>query len=154
MNKPLSLRAATCLLIVFSFIGPFCFRVVQANVRVREPRKEVLAIDSKALESWLNALFAEEMKKQHLPGIAFVLVKDGRVVLSKGYGWANVEQQIPVTPERTVFRIGSITKVFTAMALMQLVDRKKITLQDDVFSLIEAAEVVPSHRYNFWLGRS
>ena len=152
MNKPLSLRAATCLLIVVSFIGPLCPRIVQANVRVREPQKEALAIDSKALESWLNPFFVEEMKKQHLPGIAFVLVKDGRVVLSKGYGWANVEQQIPVTPERTVFRIGSITKVFTAMALMQLVDRKKITLQDDVNKYLDSPKV--DQRYNepvrFW----
>lgn len=129
------LRPTHWLFFVLLISTQFCLRAVTANAqtfRTDEPRHTPLAIDAKAIESSLDPFIAEEMKKQHLPGLVFVLVKDGRVVLSKGYGWANLEQKIPATPERTIFRIGSITKVFTAMALMQLADRRKLDLHDDV----------------------
>ncbi|HEX8903235.1 MAG TPA: serine hydrolase, partial [Longimicrobiaceae bacterium] len=59
-------------------------------------------------------------------------VKDGRVYWSRGYGVADVDTRRPVDPERTIFRIGSISKVFTATALMQLADRGEIGVREDV----------------------
>src|SRR4029453_1447890 len=72
------------------------------------------------------------MEKEHIPGAVFIFVKDVRVFFSKGYGFANLERQQRVVPERTIFRIGSISKVFTANAVVQLADRGKINLQTDV----------------------
>src|SRR6476659_3891554 len=72
-----------------------------------------------------------EMEKRQTPGVAVAVVKDGRVVLAKGYGLANVELQVPVKTE-TVFQIASVTKQFTAAAIMMLVESGKLTLDDKV----------------------
>ena len=61
-----------------------------------------------------------------------VIVKDGRVVAQKGYGYANAERQEPVDPARTVFRIASVSKPFTAVAILQLAEQGKIDLEGDI----------------------
>jgi CubicO group peptidase (beta-lactamase class C family) len=58
-----------------------------------------------------------------------LVARDGNILLSKGYGVANIEHDVPNTPQ-TVFRIGSMTKAFTAIAIMQLVERGKIKIED------------------------
>lgn len=69
--------------------------------------------------------------KPGAPGTAIIAVKDGRVIFLKGYGLANLELNVPITPEM-VFRIGSVTKQFTAVALMMLVEQGKLSLQDNI----------------------
>ncbi|MGH9201928.1 MAG: serine hydrolase domain-containing protein, partial [Vicinamibacterales bacterium] len=70
--------------------------------------------------------FAEAVRKGwNVPGAAVAIVKDGKVILSKGYGFRDTAKQLPVTPE-TLFAIGSITKSFTVVALGTLVDEKKL----------------------------
>jgi len=69
--------------------------------------------------------------KPELPGVAALVAKDGRPILRKAYGMANVELGVAVRPEH-VFRIGSTTKLFTATAIMLLVDEGKITLDAPV----------------------
>jgi CubicO group peptidase (beta-lactamase class C family) len=65
------------------------------------------------------------------PGVAVIVTKDRQVLLRKGYGLANLEWALPVTPD-TVFRIGSVTKQFTAVAILMLVEQGKINLQDSI----------------------
>jgi CubicO group peptidase (beta-lactamase class C family) len=84
------------------------------------------------LEDFFDRFFAEQMQVQHIPGLVIALVKDGKLFFSKGYGYANLEQQRPVIPDQTVFRVGSISKLFTATAVMQLVEQGKLGLEDDV----------------------
>ena len=79
-----------------------------------------------------------EMEKRQTPGVAVAVVKDGRVVMAKGYGLANVELQVPVKTE-TVFQIASVTKQFTAAAIMMLVESGKLTLDDKVGKYITNA---------------
>lgn len=69
------------------------------------------------------------------PGVAVLAVKDGKTILRKGYGMANLELGIRIKPE-SVFRIGSITKQFTAAAIMKLVEQGKISLQDEITKFI------------------
>ena len=69
------------------------------------------------------------MKERKIPGIALLVVQDNKVVLSKGYGFSNVELQVPVKPE-TVFQSGSMGKQFTATAVMMLVEEGKVGLED------------------------
>lgn len=66
------------------------------------------------------------------PGAAVAVVQDGRVILNKGYGLADIEKKIPVDPDKTLFRIGSVTKTFTAAAIMQLAEQGKIDLHADI----------------------
>ena len=70
---------------------------------------------------------ALQMRRQHLPGVSLAVVQDGRVVKQQAYGFADLEQKVPVTPD-TVFEIGSITKQFVAAALMTLVEQGAIDL--------------------------
>ncbi len=70
-----------------------------------------------------------------------VVVKDGQVLLAKGYGYADVEKRIPVDAEHTLFRPGSVTKLFTWTAVMQLVEQGKIDLQADVNTYLTAFQI-------------
>jgi CubicO group peptidase (beta-lactamase class C family) len=97
--------------------------------------------DPQELGRFLDGYFAEQMAKQHIPGAAFVFVKDGTVFFKKGYGLANLERKLPVSPDTTVFRIGSISKVFTADAVVQLADRGKIDLNADVNRYLKGVKV-------------
>jgi len=77
-----------------------------------------------------------EMQKLHIPGVALAVIKDGKVIKTKGYGVANVETNTPVTNE-TVFKIGSISKPIIAMGIMLLVEEGKISLDDNVGKYLE-----------------
>lgn len=97
--------------------------------------------DPKELEAFLDPIFAARMSKLHIPGAVIAIVKDGRIIFTKGYGYADIEKKTPAVPEKTIFRIGSITKVFTAMSVMQLADRGKIKLSDDVNKYLKKVRV-------------
>ncbi len=72
-----------------------------------------------------DAWVEQEMKTWMVPGLAVAVVKDGEVILLKGYGYRDVKKQLPVTPQ-TLFAIGSITKSFTVLDLATLVDEGKL----------------------------
>src|SRR5918999_3518463 len=76
------------------------------------------------IETLLDPIVAERMEKSHIPGAVISIVRDGKTIFTKGYGVADVEKKTPVVPDQTIFRIGSITKVFTALAAMQEADRR------------------------------
>ena len=84
---------------------------------------------------------AEGMAREGIPGAAFILVQGGRVVLAKGYGEANVAARRAWDPERTIFPIASITKLFTATAVMQLADRGLIDLHADVNRYLDSVRI-------------
>jgi len=72
-----------------------------------------------------------EMAKRRIPGLAFAVVRDGKLVKQEAFGVAHVELQVPVQ-ESTVFLLASLTKTFTAAAVLKLVDEGKIALDDPV----------------------
>jgi D-alanyl-D-alanine carboxypeptidase len=71
------------------------------------------------------------LKKKQIPGCAVMVRQGGKVVLSAGYGMANLEHGVRVTPE-TIFQSGSMGKQFTAMAVMMLVEERKLSLDDPI----------------------
>lgn len=71
----------------------------------------------------------QEMQKRQIPGLALLVVRNGEIVKSQGYGYSNVELQVPVKPE-TIFQSGSVGKQFTATAVMMLVEEGKLSLDD------------------------
>ncbi|MFQ5818257.1 MAG: serine hydrolase domain-containing protein, partial [Terriglobia bacterium] len=72
-----------------------------------------------------------EMKKRHIPGLALAVVKNGQVIKAKSYGLANLELDVPVTLD-SVFELASVTKPFTATAIMLLVEEGKVGLDDKI----------------------
>jgi CubicO group peptidase (beta-lactamase class C family) len=93
------------------------------------------------IERLLDPIVAERMEKSHIPGAVISIVKDGRIIFIKGYGVSDVEKKTLVVPDKTIFRIGSITKVFTATAVIQMADRGKINLRDDVNKYLKGVRV-------------
>ncbi|WP_052091804.1 serine hydrolase [Paenibacillus sp. FSL H7-0357] len=85
-------------------------------------------------------------KENGIPGGAVVMVQEGRTILQKGYGYADLANKKPVDPENTLFRIGSVTKTFTAAAIMQLVDSGKLDLHADITGIL--GEVKLDNPYN------
>jgi CubicO group peptidase (beta-lactamase class C family) len=77
----------------------------------------------------VESMFRAHAEREHLPGIAFGVVLDGDLVYSGAFGLANLEQGIPASP-RTLFRIASMSKSFTAMAILQLRDAGQLSLDD------------------------
>ena len=90
------------------------------------------AIDATTMRDFMDGFFAASMASLHVPGAVFVYVADGRVVFKKGYGYANLATQTPVDPDTTLFQVASVSKLFTATALMQLYEQGKVQLDDDV----------------------
>jgi len=87
-------------------------------------------IPAKVLAKKINT-FLEKTYPANEPGAAVLAVIDGKVILRKGYGMANLELGVPIKPEM-VFRIGSITKQFTAVAIMKLAEEGKLSVTDDI----------------------
>jgi CubicO group peptidase (beta-lactamase class C family) len=85
-------------------------------------------------EQIIDAIF-KAMIKGDSSGAAVLVAKDGKVLFKKGYGYANLEHHVPVTPE-TKFRIGSITKQFTAAAILQLQEQGKLSVTDSLSKFI------------------
>lgn len=85
-----------------------------------------------SLERWVDSAVVESMTGDRIPGAAVALVRDGRIALAKGYGLADVTEDRPVTADGTIFRIGSVSKVLTALALTRLIDRGEVDLDTPI----------------------
>src|SRR5262245_913378 len=79
----------------------------------------------------LDDFIAGELRRQTVPGEAVTVIREGRVVKAKGYGFANLEHRVPVTGE-TVFQSGSLGKMFTAAGILLLAEEGKLSLDDPV----------------------
>lgn len=84
------------------------------------------------LGPFLDGLMNAELAWHDIAGGVVTVVKDGQILLCKGFGYGDFGRQQTVVPDRTLFRPGSITKLFTAIAVMQLVEAGKIDLDRDV----------------------
>ena len=76
------------------------------------------------------------MQKQHVPGVAVAVVRDGKVIKSAGYGMANLELNVAATPD-TVFKIGSVSKQFLSAGIMLLVQDGKLSLDDKISKFLD-----------------
>lgn len=88
--------------------------------------------DPAEVEAFLDGLMAAYMRDKHIAGITVSVVRDGQILLAKGYGYADVEKRRPVDPVTTLFRIGSVSKLFTWTAVMQLLEQGKLDLATDI----------------------
>jgi CubicO group peptidase (beta-lactamase class C family) len=89
-------------------------------------------LESRELEIFLDGVMAAQFSAHKLAGAAVVVVKDGAVLLGKGYGYADLERRTSVDPLRTRFTVGSISKVIVWTAVMQLVEQGRLDLDADV----------------------
>jgi N-acyl-D-amino-acid deacylase len=118
--------------------APETVALAQAPPSFRPP-EEAVPITGKAgpgLEPF-DAAMRAIMDRHGLPGGAFALAKDGKLVFAKGYGWANVATGEAVQPD-TLFGLASVSKPITAVAVLKLVEQGKLGLDDRVFDILQA----------------
>ncbi|HKE46270.1 MAG TPA: serine hydrolase domain-containing protein [Steroidobacteraceae bacterium] len=84
------------------------------------------------VEAWLDGFMPMSLRTGDIAGAVVVVVKDGATLLKKGYGYSDVEKRTPVDADRTLFRPGSISKLFTWTAVMQQVEQGKLDLDADI----------------------
>jgi CubicO group peptidase (beta-lactamase class C family) len=84
------------------------------------------------VNAWLDGYMPISMGRADIPGAVVVVVKDGQILTSRGYGYSDVKKRKPVDPHSTLFRPGSISKLFTWTAVMQQVQAGKLNLDEDV----------------------
>lgn len=90
------------------------------------------ALSAADLEAWLDGYFPNALNAGDVAGGVVAVVKDGQVLFEKGYGFADFDKRTPIDPKSTLFRWGSVSKLFTWTAVMQLVEQGKIDLDADV----------------------
>ncbi len=94
-------------------------------------------LDTQDASAFLDGLVPALIRQGNIAGAVVVVVRDGKVVTQKGYGYADVKRKIRVDPETTIFRPGSISKTFTFTVLMHLVETGRVGLDDDVNRYID-----------------
>jgi len=124
------------MLLIITFV---LFYNVQAQESVSEPEQPIKEsiekqgpADPDELESFLDGLMVAHLESHHIAGATLAVVKDGQIFLAKGYGYADIENKKPVVAEKTLFRTGSVSKLLTWTAVMQLFEQGKLDLNVDV----------------------
>jgi CubicO group peptidase (beta-lactamase class C family) len=119
-------------LISAAFQPGFAWASAQTHALEQVTTQSAGPIDPQELEAFLDGLLAAEMAEKQIPGAVVAVVQDGSLVLAKGYGYADLEGRVPVDPERTLFRVSSVSKLITWTAVMQLVEQGKLSLDTDI----------------------
>src|SRR5690606_11857991 len=97
--------------------------------------------DRAALESFVHGLVGPMMKANSSPSGTVAISLRGELIFEKGYGYQDVETRIPVDPAKTLFRPGSVSKLFTWVSVMQLVEQGKLDLDADVNTYLETFKI-------------
>ncbi len=99
-----------------------------------EPPHAMTADD---VHAFLDGFVPMQLERENIAGAVVLVVKDGAILFAKGYGYSDVEKKSPVTVDATLFRPGSISKLFTWTSVMQLVEQGKLDLDKDVSTYID-----------------
>lgn len=99
------------------------------------------------LEAFVDGFVAAEREGGAIAGAFVSVVDGGKPVLSKGYGYADIEQDVAVTPARTLFRLGSTSKLFTWISVMQQVEEGKLDLHADVNQYIDQFSIPATYEH-------
>lgn len=97
--------------------------------------------DPRVLEAFLDGVMKIQLAQHHSAGATVSVVKDGEIFFMKGYGYADWEGRKKVDPERTLFRIGSITKLFVWTSVMQLVEEGVLELDTDINQYLQGFQI-------------
>jgi CubicO group peptidase (beta-lactamase class C family) len=138
VHRPITKLALACLLFLVAALGDTPalaaqrFEALPHTLSVPELTGASGPSSPEEMEAFLDAFFEARMAELHIPGAAIAVVQDGKVFLAKGYGFADLARQIPVDPTKTAFRAGSVSKLFTWTAVMQVAERGHLDLDTDV----------------------
>jgi len=89
------------------------------------------------VEAFLDGFVPMQLQRENIAGAVVLVVKDGKILFTRGYGFSDVEKRIVVSTDATLFRPGSISKLFTWTAVMQLVEQGKLDLDKDINTYLD-----------------
>ncbi len=112
-----------------------------ADGSARQPPAHRGPASKRAVQEFLDKTLARQLEDGGIPGATVSVVKDGEVLFAESYGQADVEEDEPAVADETLFRIASVTKLFTATAAMQLAEEGKIDLDEDVNAYLGDGEI-------------
>ena len=112
-----------------------------ASLPPREPPSGEHQLTAEDVNAWLDGKLPDALKNGDIPGAVVSVVKDGQVVTTRGYGWADTGasggQPVAVDPQKSLFRVASISKIPTSIAAMQLVEQGKVDLDADISAYLD-----------------
>lgn len=111
------------------------------SLAIAKPAAAAASTDAQEVAGFLDEFFARPGVKAQAGAATVSIVKDGQVVVNEGYGVTNRESKQAVDPTKTTFRVGSVSKVFTAAAIMQLVEQGKVSLDDNIEKYLDGYKV-------------
>src|ERR1700690_2818003 len=85
------------------------------------------------LEAFFDGLVPLQMERSDVAGATILVMKNGKEVLKKGYGYSDIKKKSPVDPDTTMFRLASISKLFTWVSVMQLAEQGKLDIRRVLF---------------------
>jgi len=121
--------------------APMQFASAQEAETPAATASEMPAMGLPELDTFINAVIENQMGSMDIPAATVSIVKDGKVVFAKGYGYADAARTIRVTADKTLFRPGSTSKLFTWTAVMQLVEQGKLDLNADVNTYLKSFQI-------------
>lgn len=135
-------RAAALLVVLVIGLLSACSSAApqRPGPRVTAPQ-EAHELTKQDVDAWLDGQLPDALQHGEIPGAVVTVVHNGQVLTNRGYGYAATgadgEEPQPVDPERTLFRIGSTSKLVTGIAVMQLVEQGKIDLDADISTYVD-----------------
>jgi CubicO group peptidase (beta-lactamase class C family) len=128
----------------FSALGLSAWCVTMAAGGAGAEPTRMAGLNEAGVAGFAASYLEERMREAKIPGAALAVVKDGRVVFADGFGLADVASRRAVSVDETVFRVASISKVFTAAAALRLAGKGRLDLHADVNAYLRAIEIDPS----------
>lgn len=122
-------------------ISSFIAVLAVFNVHAQPAEDAVETTSLPDLEVFMDSMIETQMTALDIPAVSLSIVKDGKIALSKGYGFADQDKRIPVTGDNTMFRPGSISKLFTWTAVMQQVEAGNLDLNADVNTYLKDFQI-------------
>jgi len=137
------MRLGACLRRIAALIGLACATVAQAAPAPLTP-PVVRALTADDVDTWLDGFMPFAITRGDIAGAVVVVVKGGQILTQRGYGYADVAAGRKVDPQKTLFRVGSISKIYTWTAVMQQVELGRIDLDADINKYLDFR--VPAYR--------
>ena len=138
------IKPTTCTLMTFLLIlTPFLLVITIPSTATAT---ETPTLTRKDVEPFLNGVIASQLKQHNIPGAAVSVVSGKEIIFSDGYGRPNVEIPKTTSPDDTIFRSGSVSKLFIWTAIAQLLDQGKLELDRDINAYLEEVTIPNSYK--------
>lgn len=112
---------------------------VSTQPTVTVPAQVAHPLNKAELEAFFDGIIPLQLERSDVAGAAVLIMKDGQVLLKKGYGYSDITKKKPVDPDITIFRLASISKLFTWISVMQLAEQGKVDIDADVNNYLDFA---------------